>query len=207
MFFHQLSVRRPKNQRAASGRPIGNRFFQPFGRLWKSSLGLVTLFLLVSSATPVAHAAKLAEYQKEQRFMDEVPEGLALIYFYRPQWNVSYRAIPVFVDDQFVGMTMGKSYVFATVEPGKHVMWAKAFNTAALEVEVEAGRTYYVRIREAAAMFNKSKAKLALPDPTKAAARMRKCTYVLPTPAGEARGAELISTHWQKARANAKASG
>ena len=207
MLYHERSARRPRNQRPASDRPIGNRSFQPYGRLWRSTLGVVSLVLLISSVTPVAYAAKLVEYQKKQQFVDEVPEGLALIYFYRPQANVGINVIPVFIDEQFVGITKGNTYVFATVEPGKHVLWAKSFNTAAIEVEVEAGRTYYVRIREAAAMFSKSRARLALPDATKAATRIRRCAYVLPTPAGEARGAELISTHWQKARANAKASG
>jgi hypothetical protein len=49
------------------------------------------------------------------------------------------------IDDEILGINKGESYFFAYVAPGKHVFWSKSENVDALELTVEAGKTYYIQ--------------------------------------------------------------
>ncbi|MFZ0579987.1 MAG: DUF2846 domain-containing protein [Candidatus Acidiferrales bacterium] len=80
----------------------------------------------------------------------------ALVYFVQTQ-NVSVIndfTIRIAVDGAWVGANRADSYFFATVEPGEHHLcarWQSKFARAQIitlnDLDAEAGKTYYFRIR------------------------------------------------------------
>jgi len=73
------------------------------------------------------------------------PEGKALIYFVRPASIGFLIKFKVFIDENLIGFTKGKNYLYAILEPGKHKILTKSENTSKLELEVEAGKTYFIK--------------------------------------------------------------
>jgi Protein of unknown function (DUF2846) len=73
----------------------------------------------------------------------EVQPDKALIYVVRPtSMGFAVKSF-FFCDDDLLGINRGSSYFFSQVAPGKHAFWSKSENIDALELQVEAGRTYY----------------------------------------------------------------
>jgi len=75
----------------------------------------------------------------------EPEQERALIYVVRPTSLGAAIKSFFFVDDEVLGVNRGSSYFFAQVSPGKHVFWSKSENVDALELQVEAGKTYYIQ--------------------------------------------------------------
>lgn len=48
-----------------------------------------------------------------------------------------------FCNDKYIGMNRGRSYFYAYVEPGRHLMWSKAENISPYEMTFERGKTCY----------------------------------------------------------------
>jgi hypothetical protein len=49
-----------------------------------------------------------------------------------------------FVDGEFVGVNRANEHFYAFVEPGRHLLWSCLADVDALELDVEAGRAYFV---------------------------------------------------------------
>jgi hypothetical protein len=162
------------------------------------------LALVAFAASPAAHAGKTAEEDKDEenlvQFSQEHPLGeakpdQALIYVVRPT-SVGFAVKSwFFSDDQALGVNRGSSYFFAHVAPGKRVFWSKSENVDAVELEVEAGKTYYIQQHVKIGGF-KARTKLEVLDETAGPERLAKCTkYGVLTDKGRARGAELAAEY------------
>ena len=162
------------------------------------------LALVVLASVPLAFAAKEADTEKdEENFVDfskEHPVGepkadKALIYVVRPT-SVGFAVKSwFFSDDRALGVNKGSSYFFADVDPGKRVFWSKSENVDAVELEVEAGKTYYLQQHVKVGGF-KARTKLEVLDETAGKERLAKCTkHGVLTDKGHARGAELAAEY------------
>jgi hypothetical protein len=66
---------------------------------------------------------------------------------YRPSSAGFAVRMEVTCDGQSLGSTKGKRFIYALLDPGKHTIKSKAENTATLDVDLEAGKTYYIHQR------------------------------------------------------------
>lgn len=125
----------------------------------------------------------------------EAPADRALIYVVRPT-SIGFAIKSFFfVDQEILGINRGSSYFFALVEPGRRVFWSKSENVDALEVMVEAGRTYFIQQHVRMGGF-RARTKLELLDDTSGAEALGKCSkHGTLTERGRAKGAELARDH------------
>jgi len=85
-------------------------------------------------------------FTKDHPLGETLPDQ-ALVYVVRPT-SMGYAIKSFFFcDDEIRGINRGSSYFFFHVAPGKHVMWSKSENVDALELEAQAGQTYYLQQR------------------------------------------------------------
>jgi hypothetical protein len=77
--------------------------------------------------------------------LPEPEPGRALIFVVRPTSLGAAIKSFFFMDDEVLGVNRGSSYFFAQVPPGQHVFWSKSENVDALELQVEAGKIYYIQ--------------------------------------------------------------
>jgi hypothetical protein len=75
----------------------------------------------------------------------EPASDTALVYFVRPASIGKGERIWVFADQFGLGGTKGNSYTYPQVPPGRRMIWAKAQNIDALEIDFEPGKTYYIK--------------------------------------------------------------
>ena len=127
--------------------------------------------------------------------LGEVAPDKALVYVVRPT-SVGF-AIKSWLlcDDQVLGVNKGSSYFFAHVDPGKHVFWSKSENVDALELEVEAGKTYYLHQHVRLGGL-KARTKLEVLDEADGQERLAKCAkHGVLTDTGRVRGLEIASEY------------
>jgi hypothetical protein len=67
----------------------------------------------------------------------------ALIYFMRPSGFGFAINFQIWDGDRFIGLSQAKSYFGYECQPGKHLFVGFAENKQGLEVDLEAGKTYY----------------------------------------------------------------
>ena len=166
----------------------------------------IFLFVLVVAVALVAAAVWAEDYilvQKTPSFA-EPKEGEAVIYFLRPAFAGKAVKMWAFVDDAPAGANKSKHYTYVVVPAGKHLVWAKAENISALEIDAESGKTYYVKqaLRMGAL---KARVKLELLTPEEGQKGLQECKYTTLTPEGRARGEEIARTDYEKARQKAHA--
>jgi Protein of unknown function (DUF2846) len=127
--------------------------------------------------------------------MGEVQEDKALVYVVRPtSMGMAIKSF-FFCDDDILGINKGSSYFFAQVDPGKHVFWSKSENVDALELEVEAGRTYYLQQHVRMGAF-KARTKLEVLGEGEGKAALDKCKkHGTMTERGREKGAEIVREH------------
>mgnify|MGYP001825639715 CR=1 FL=1 len=81
--------------------------------------------------------------------VEEIPEGKALVYIYRPGSMVGAAVhYTVHANDDIVSEyhLRNKSYLVFFADPGRYTFWAQVTNTRReVDLDVEAGKTYYVR--------------------------------------------------------------
>jgi hypothetical protein len=156
------------------------------------------LLLLLLLATPMVSAAEYYNKDKQNKKRGEATEDMALVYVFRPATLGAAIKTWAFADDQFLGVSKSKGYYFAHVPPGKHIFWSKAENTSALELNVEAGHTYY--FKQAIKMgFNKARVKMIQIDETQVDKLFDKCGYTEPTDAGRQRAVEIAANRMDRA--------
>ncbi len=154
-------------------------------------------FLIVAmiclGAAPLL-AGDLFTVEKKIR-MAEAKDGQATIYVVRPAMVGKAIKFWAFCDDMPLGVTKGKTYTFGHVAAGKHVFWSKAENVSAFEMEVEAGKTYYLWQK---ARMGGMKARVKLMEATEAegqAALKKGGKYTSLTAEGETRAKELAAEY------------
>ncbi len=161
---------------------------------------LIAAMLCLGSSPLVA--GELFTVEKETR-MAEAKDGHATIYVVRPAMIGKAIKFWAFCDDTPLGVTKGKTYTFGHVPAGKHVFWAKAENVSALEMEVEAGKTYYLWQK---ARMGGMKARVKLTEATEAegkAALKKAGKYTSLTGEGETRAKELAGEYLARAKEKA----
>jgi len=132
----------------------------------------------------------------------EPEEGMALVYVFRPTTMAYGVKTWTFADDQLIGLSKPKGYYFAQVPPGKRLIWSKAENTSALEVELEAGETYYFKTGIRVGL-GKARVKLEQVTAEQTEKFFQKCSYTEPTEDGRQRAAEIAANRKERAEENA----
>ena len=163
----------------------------------------VAMLLAMTFIAPTeASAGGFMEFTKEHPLAEERADK-AIVYVVRPTSVGAAVKSFFFVDDEVVGINRGSSYFFTYVDPGKHVFWSKAENVSALEMEVEAGKTYYLWQK---ARMGGMKARVKLTEATEAegqAALKKAGKYTSLTAAGEARAQEVADEFLARAKEKA----
>ncbi|MCP4202152.1 MAG: DUF2846 domain-containing protein [bacterium] len=166
----------------------------------KLSVGVVTTCLF--GVLGLAVAAHAAEYynklDKSDQRRGEPREGHAPVYVFRPATVGAAIKTWAFSDDSLLMVSKPRAYSFANVPAGKRLFWTKSENTSAVEVEVEAGQTYYLKVAIKPG-FNKARAKILQIDEGAAEKYFQKCSYVEPTEEGLARAVEIVANRKDRA--------
>lgn len=164
------------------------------------------LMLILTAVLVVATAAQAGEYYTKDKTADkrgEPTEDMALVYVFRPATVGAAIKTWAFADDQFLGVSKARGYYFDLVPPGKHVFWAKAENTSGVEVEVEAGQTYYFKTAIRMGL-GKARVKMTQIDEGTAEGFFKKCAFVEPTEEGRQRAAEIAANRQDRAISSAE---
>jgi len=157
---------------------------------------LFCLFVAFLAAT-VQAAEYYTKHSGDNR-RGEPQEGHALVYVFRPATMGAAIKTWAFVDDDLMMVSKPKAYSFAHVTPGKHLFWTKSENTSAMQLEVEAGKTYYLQVKIKMG-FGKARAKILQIDEAEAQKYFEKCSYVEATEEGLARAVEIVANRKQRA--------
>lgn len=165
--------------------------------------GTVPIVLALLALPAAALAADLEDDAKDEGYVTftkdqprgTVEEGKALLYVVRPT-SVGFAVKSFFlIDDAIAGINRGSSYFFTTVEPGTHVFWSKSENVDALEMEVEAAKTYYIQQKVQMGGF-RARTKLEVLDAEEGEAALAKCDkHGTITAKGREKGAEIVAEH------------
>ena len=145
------------------------------------------------------------------RSADEAPSlapgpNDAVVYFVRPGMMGLAINFWAFVDEKTVGMTKGGTYVAATVPAGEHVLWSRSGNVSSLKMNLEAGKTYYVK-QEPKVGGLRARVNLELIDEAAGKEAVEKSKYAALTGEDTERGAEFVAAEYQEAVTNARAPG
>lgn len=103
------------------------------------------LFLSLCVATSAAAEGKFVRHEGKASVSSD--PGMATVYIVRPQRGATGKValIWTFADEEFIGLTKGKSHFAALVKPGKRKIWSKIDKSIqAIELDLEAGQTYYI---------------------------------------------------------------
>lgn len=107
----------------------------------KSVIKTLFLFTLILTSSSV--------FSQKFSPVEEIPEGKALVYIYRPGSMVGAAVhYTVNANDEKVSEyhLRNKTYLVFFAEPGRYTFWAQVANTRReADLDVEAGKTYYVR--------------------------------------------------------------
>jgi hypothetical protein len=94
----------------------------------------------------LASGSLRAAERSQQKSYGEPKPDQALVYLIREgHFQGGGRTMFVFADDVFLGTLDNNSYTFAYVAPGKRLLWLN-WAKINLEVELEAGKTYYFNV-------------------------------------------------------------
>ena len=111
-------------------------------------VGPLLLQLAAAAALAAVEFAPSAEDQRAKQALP--PPGKALIFVFRGDGAAQRTDVPLFLDGERIGTTVPRSYYLWAVDPGRHVIAAKPDRRVALEVNVQAGRNYFIEHQLAA---------------------------------------------------------
>lgn len=165
-------------------------------------------FLLVGASASVfaqSDEKKATKYtiKHKTKQMGQATADKALVYILRPAFVGMAIKMWAFVDDQFIGVTHGKNYTYALVEPGEHVFWSKAENVSAFKMNVGAGKAYYLQQRVRPGGF-RAHVKFAEAEDSKVKKYFKKSKYVTPTEEAHAKAQEYIEKWYALAQERAE---
>lgn len=86
---------------------------------------------------------KLEEKENFAKHLEPISDS-AIVYIVRPTMFGFLAKMDVHCDIVHVGSMVGKQFVYTVLTPGKHVFTSTSRNVATVEVELEAGKTYYL---------------------------------------------------------------
>lgn len=172
------------------------------------STAILSAFLLVGiSASTLAQSdvKKAGKYtiKYKTKKMGEATADKALVYILRPAFPGKAVKMWAFADEQFIGVTYGRQYTYALVEPGEHVFWSKAENVNALKLTVEAGKTYHLQQKVRMGGF-KARVKLLEAERSEIPKFFKKCKYVTPTERAHTKAQEYIEEWHELAKERAE---
>jgi hypothetical protein len=169
---------------------------------WSSALGTALAIALVigwgmtpastarASASPQKSDAKALEAKacgtsdseikydvktdKDHHPTPDPEPGKALVYIYRSGVLAGAVQTKAAIDGKWIGANLGNNYFFVQLAPGEHHLCSKAENNSILTLDVEAGKTYYVR-QEISIGTTKARNFAVLMDDEKGKKEMAKC--------------------------------
>lgn len=108
----------------------------------KKKIYLLFLFIAVVSCStiPVINDTDVLKSIKNLK----PTNNQGLIYILRP-YDGTAGALPVYLNGQYLGSTGRRTFLYAFVNPGKHIITTTAENTALLNINVEPNEIKYVR--------------------------------------------------------------
>jgi hypothetical protein len=166
---------------------------------WRGSAAALMLILTAVAGGSAAWAADYVEFTKEHPLADAQADK-ALIYVVRPTSLGAAIKSFFFSDKEILGINRGNSYFFAPVAPGRHVFWSKSENVDALELDVQAGGTYYIQQHVQMGGF-RARTRLEVLDEARGKEALAKCKkHGTLTDEGREKGAELVRDHLQDTR-------
>jgi len=103
-------------------------------------------FILSLGSLPLLSACVPSGTINSQTEQPKIPQGKALIVFYRPaafaggaiRFNINHAEGPV-------GQLISGSVLYKTVSPGAQTFWSQVISQDAITINATAGQTYYVR--------------------------------------------------------------
>jgi hypothetical protein len=105
------------------------------------------------------------------------PSGQANIYVYRNETFGAAIKMPLLLDNQSIGDTGPHTYAFKQVAPGRHTIISKTENDAHIDLDVQAGNTYYVWQEVKMGAFA-ARSALHLVDDQKGVAGVKECKLI-----------------------------
>lgn len=168
----------------------------------RAVLMTILYFAVLTAGTGAAVAGKYFDEHGTNGMRAFPVEGSAVVYVFRPGSVAEGLRTWVFVDDDLLMVSKNRAYSMMVIPAGKHVFWSKAENTSALELDLEAGKTYYLKL-SARTGFNMPRAKLTVINEAKANKYFKKCTYVRATEKGKTRAAEIVANRMDRAHKKA----
>jgi hypothetical protein len=113
-------------------------------KVTKSTLGgLLALYLVVLPGCSSVPMASSEEDAAAKKF--EAPEGdNAGIYIYRNEIFGAAITMNIDIDDQNIGQTASKTYLYKEVKPGKHIATSKSENESTVIVDAKKGGLSYL---------------------------------------------------------------
>lgn len=102
---------------------------------------LIAATLLTTGCASVPLAGK-DEDAKAKTFATSPDK--ANLYIYRNESMGAAIKMPVLIDGRLVGDTAANTFIFQSVEPGKHTVLSKTENDSTLDVNAEAGKNYFL---------------------------------------------------------------
>lgn len=108
----------------------------------------IILTFILSCLFALAACAKMPQ---RGDYVEDVPpqitenENVGVIYFLRESaFTGGGMTYFIYEDDQKVGLLKSGSYFIHKSLPGKHTFWAETEARAAITLDIEAGKTYYI---------------------------------------------------------------
>lgn len=105
---------------------------------------LISLILFGCASAPMSAPARDPQQDAELKEFTLAPENAGL-FIYRNQNDYMDVRTDVWLDGTPLGQTVGKTYLYTPVAPGRHVITSNAGNTDMLRVDIKAGAMAYVR--------------------------------------------------------------
>lgn len=139
-------------------------------------IGLAGLIAILATSGCASIKYASPEEDKWAKTMP-MPKGKALVYFYRHEFLGMAISMRVRVDGELIGHTRGKTYFLFEAQPGTYKFSSFSENESVVELNVEAGKTYYLW-QEAKIGFLLARTKLQLVDEKTGRKQMLKCKLV-----------------------------
>jgi hypothetical protein len=130
---------------------------------------------LFTSCASVPRADKATENEALQ--FNPVP-GKSVIYVYRNELFGGAVGMDIFIDNQNIGGTAGRNFLWIKTNPGDHIIASKAENRDVLKLKTEAGKIYYIW-QEAKMGVITARTKLTLVDENEGQSGVRDCELVV----------------------------
>ncbi len=102
-------------------------------------LGAVMLTMAGCASVPMADSAADTQAKSFATAADK-----ANIYIYRNESFGAAIKMPVLLNDQSVGDTAAKTYIFRQVEPGSYTITSKSESDSTLQLNAESGKNYFI---------------------------------------------------------------